>query len=649
MLIAIGFTASCNDEYDDTELRDRIESLEVWQESINTQLATLQQVVSALETNDYITEVEELADGSGYTITFKYSGSTTIYHGTNGDSPIINVAQATDGLYYWQLNGEWLLDENNNKIPVTGADGVNGEDGIDGADGINGQDGADGITPMIQINESTNEWEISIDGGITWDSTNVTATGTSGNTLFNSVDVSDPDYVTFKLTTGVSFTIPRISDKLVSFSDYSKFSYSSSNNKIELIHPSTVTDGDIQAIVAKVLNNSGTSQDIVTRASASTDLWGVEVVMPTFTYGVLYTNAYVVLQQPTDATTGDIAILEVTYIDSDGNSETISRIIEITSTSIPDNYTSEYIDIEGSTYYNTDIPEYSYGIDSFESDEVSYNSQAISGGINYIEIVTTTQYNSFNIAVEGISGYFNIESSKVETSEQSTQSFSYRIPILFGSNFNGDIVIFVSGVTVDGKFTPHYKVEIMYVETATGDLAINLAFNNAKDIDLHLIEPDGNRIYYGNRMTVLDDNGDLIYGLDHDSNAACNIDNLNNENIVIPYESLQNGIYRVIVDLYSNCDPTIATQWNSVARYNGEIISPLAGDNPASGIYEIGASKSIDDNTADDDKENDGYGVVVMTFLISDAPTSSTTASYSVSNSNNKIIKRFDPSIEKWQ
>ena len=79
----------------------------------------------------------------GYTITFSKSNPITVYHGKDGvngqdgHTPIIGVRQGPDGIYYWTLDGEWMLDNDGNEIKAEGRDG---QDGVDGSDG---QDGAD--------------------------------------------------------------------------------------------------------------------------------------------------------------------------------------------------------------------------------------------------------------------------------------------------------------------------------------------------------------------------------------------------------------------------------------------------------------------------------------------------------------------------
>ena len=149
--------------YDDTHI---LESLKNQQEQIdelkdmcaryNTSIEALQAVVSALQTKDYVTDVTPINQGSeivGYTITFEKSGSVSIYNGkdgadgVDGHTPVIGVDQWTDGLWYWTIDGDWLLDSEGNMIRAVGTDGTDGKDGADGADG---SDGKDGFTPVLK-------------------------------------------------------------------------------------------------------------------------------------------------------------------------------------------------------------------------------------------------------------------------------------------------------------------------------------------------------------------------------------------------------------------------------------------------------------------------------------------------------------------
>ena len=162
----------------------RISELEKLCEDINTNVQSIQVIIEAQQTGDYITAITPIKNGGveiGYTITFAKHEPITIYHGqngtngtngTDGHTPVIGVAKDTDGIYYWTLDGKWLLDSNGNKLRVTGQDGkdgqdgTNGEDGKDGQDGTNGTDGKDGITPQLKIEDGY--WFITYDNGATW-------------------------------------------------------------------------------------------------------------------------------------------------------------------------------------------------------------------------------------------------------------------------------------------------------------------------------------------------------------------------------------------------------------------------------------------------------------------------------------------------
>ena len=196
------FSACHNDIWDAIDgLDSRVTKLEELCKEMNTNITSLQTIVDVLQSNDFITGIVEIKKNGeviGYTITFGKHDPITIYHGQDGkdgadgkdgqdgqngsaNAPVIGVAQDTDGVYYWTLNGEWLLDDNGNKLPVSGKDGQNGtngsngqdgadgkdgQDGEDGKDGADGQDGKDGITPQLKIEDGY--WYISYDNGATW-------------------------------------------------------------------------------------------------------------------------------------------------------------------------------------------------------------------------------------------------------------------------------------------------------------------------------------------------------------------------------------------------------------------------------------------------------------------------------------------------
>lgn len=173
--IAVLLCVGCGEKYDDSMLNSRVDNLEnrvakleEFCKQMNTNISSLQTIITALQNNDYVTGVTPVTDNSGiigYTITFTKSSAITIYHGQNGQNgkdgidgadgqdghtPIIGARQDTDGVYYWTLDGNWLLDNSGNKIKAEGRDGKDGTNGQSGKDGI---DGKDGITPRMKIED----------------------------------------------------------------------------------------------------------------------------------------------------------------------------------------------------------------------------------------------------------------------------------------------------------------------------------------------------------------------------------------------------------------------------------------------------------------------------------------------------------------
>ncbi len=85
---------------------------------------------------------------------------------------------------------------------------------------------------------------------------------------------------------------------------------------------------------------------------------------------------------------------------------------------------------------------------------------------------------------------------------------------------------------------------------AEGSLQVSLSWAAPVDLDLHLATPEGDEIYYGARTSGSGGSLDL------DSNAACDLDGVDNENITWPNGSAPAGEYVARVDLWSACAVT---------------------------------------------------------------------------------------------
>ena len=174
----IGGMASCT--FDDTDLQNsiddltsRVEALENFQEQVQGDISSLQDIIAKLEGSVTVNNVVDNGDGS-WTINFSDGTSVTISNGRDGEDgltpPSITVVEE-DGKYYWAYedaegNTEFILDDEGNRIPVTGE------------------------APRVRINDE-GYWEISTNGGKTWENTGVKAEGGSGDSFFSDVYVED--------------------------------------------------------------------------------------------------------------------------------------------------------------------------------------------------------------------------------------------------------------------------------------------------------------------------------------------------------------------------------------------------------------------------------------------------------------------------
>lgn len=249
---------------------------------MNSDIGSIQSIVDAINARDYIVKIEELADKSGYTITFAKGNTVTIKHGTNGingtngksayelavskgyrgtldewleslngtngsngksayelavengytgteqewleslkgidgkDSPIIGI-DIYEGVYYWTIttNGNkiWLLDNDGNKLKVSGDNGITPIIGID-TDGYWTIDMGNGVQRLKDANGEDVK-AIGQDGTDGKD-------GVDGSSFFNNVryddnfvyfTFTDGKVVSIPLSKGVSFTVSNVSDR----------------------------------------------------------------------------------------------------------------------------------------------------------------------------------------------------------------------------------------------------------------------------------------------------------------------------------------------------------------------------------------------------------------------------------------------------
>ena len=104
--------------------------------------------------------------------------------GKDGNTPVISPKKDTNGLYYWTLNGQWLLASDGQKVLAQGLKGDKGDQG---------KRGEDGITPVMRVQDTF--WEVSYNKGESWELVGkaIGPQGVPGKSPKLQVSWGDPD------------------------------------------------------------------------------------------------------------------------------------------------------------------------------------------------------------------------------------------------------------------------------------------------------------------------------------------------------------------------------------------------------------------------------------------------------------------------
>lgn len=173
------------------------------------------------------------------------------------------------------------------------------------------------------------------------------------------------------------------------------------------------------------------------------------------------------------------------------------------------------------------------------------NASVINGGSKLIRLQGPVPFQVVYLYVNsaaGIpSGYWEIRLFAPTTDVSIIVTFARGLP---ATNFDCFLAVATPGGLV-GSYSGLQNTVV--AQANTGEVQVSASWDALSDVDLHVVEPTGAEIYYGNRSSSA---GGL---LDLDSNPNCQIDRVNNENIRWPTGRAPSGTYTVRLDYYSGC------------------------------------------------------------------------------------------------
>lgn len=195
--------SSCS-KYDDSELwekvnsiENRVNNLEQQLKTINSNISSISNIIDMLQQKKFIEKIS--VSENGYILQISDGSQIELRNGKDGkdgkdgeNAPIINI-KYDNGTYYWTqtINGvtKWLYDSSGNRIIATGKNGT---------------------TPLLKV-DSDNYWTISYDNGNTYtkllDANNQPISATSSDSYFESVEIIGNDFVII-LKDGTELSIP---------------------------------------------------------------------------------------------------------------------------------------------------------------------------------------------------------------------------------------------------------------------------------------------------------------------------------------------------------------------------------------------------------------------------------------------------------
>ena len=198
---------------------------------------------------------------------------------------------------------------------------------------------------------------------------------------------------------------------------------------------------------------------------------------------------------------------------------------------------------------------------------VSGISVMLNGGSAQQTVAGSAAYTRVIVAVEGLKDYYELSLPAGVASEGLLMTAKESAPPYTWS--------FAYAVGDPAAVGAYANQTVQFITAATGDIQVSVSWSDTSDVDLHVIDPNGEEVYFGHR--------DAASGghLDIDSNAACSSDGAagfhkNNENTVWPVGMAIPGNYTVKLDYWSPCGFS-QTDWVVTIQRTGSAAQIFTG------------------------------------------------------------------------
>jgi len=213
---------------------------------------------------------------------------------------------------------------------------------------------------------------------------------------------------------------------------------------------------------------------------------------------------------------------------------------------------------------------------------VNGSTTIIPGGGSQFDITGSAPFSTLYVFVQGQSGYYEIDLSAVpdvaaNPRRLAAQLLNTTLVMTNGTTLPSGSYVFEFAAGRGQGAGTRRSAAVTVRNVGTGGVQVSVSWNSVADVDLYLVEPSGNTIYYGNRQSA---SGGV---LDLDSNAACSGPDLRNENINWPSQSPPGGTYTVRVNYWDACGAP-STDWLITVRAPGQPVRTFRGRYTGDGV-----------------------------------------------------------------
>jgi hypothetical protein len=189
----------------------------------------------------------------------------------------------------------------------------------------------------------------------------------------------------------------------------------------------------------------------------------------------------------------------------------------------------------------------------------------VNGGTATLHVLSQTPFEKVYVAGSTpvsrlfvpVSGFYEVDLPGPTTAADLLIAFPQVLP---GAEFD----LYFAVADAAGKVGTLAEKSFDALVVGTGDVQVTANWDTDADVDLHVLDPGGWEIYWGDRQSPTGGQLDL------DSNAACATDNVRNENITWAVGTAPQGNYTVRLDYWSSCSAS-ATDWTVLINNGGEI------------------------------------------------------------------------------